>query len=186
MRKLINANQEDIIIVSTGRIEVEKGFKVIKNIIKQTSELNNLKFVIVGNGNYLNEMKTELKKEVMGKKVHFLGYRSEVYSILNDSDIFLLPSYHETLCMSLAEARMNGLILLGSNVGGIPEIIENDVNGFLLDVNDVNGYVKLISKISSSPQYFNKLKVQSKQMDNNKFSTVDIIAKVDRLYKEML
>lgn len=185
LRKEIDLKKSDIVIVSTGRIEIEKGFGLIEKIIKKTNDLKNIKYVIVGEGNYLNQMKINLKSEIQNKNVHFMGYREEVHSILNSCDVFLLPSYHETLCMSLAEARIKGLILLGSNVGGIPEIIDNKGNGFLFEVNECRDYIKLIKKISLEEKYYNSLKNQVSKVDNGKFSTNNILSKLDQLYEEM-
>ena len=81
---------------------------------------------------YLDEMKW-LSIQRNTNKVIFMGYQKEIEAILTSSDIFILPTPHETLSVALLEASAVGLALLGSNVGGVPEIIEDNKNGFLFE-----------------------------------------------------
>ena len=66
-------------------------------------------------------------------KVHFTGYVPEARSFLNAFDIFLMPSWKEGFPYGILEAGAAGLAVVASTVGGIPEIIEHEKTGYLID-----------------------------------------------------
>lgn len=87
----------------------------------------NARVLIVGDG-----ISRRALEEIAPNGVHFLGYRTDVRAILNDSDIVVLPSLSEGVSNSLLEAGACGKACVASNVGGSPEIIEDGITGFLV------------------------------------------------------
>ena len=185
IRKELKILPEKVIAVSTGRIEIEKGFKDLSSIIKKDDN-KNLVFIIVGEGSYLNKMKLELVNEQKEKKVYFLGYRDDISNVLNASNIFILPTWHETFCMSIAEATSAGLPVLSSNVGGIPEIIKNNINGYLLEVGDNNGYNKKINELVSNLKLRNNMSADALKIFKINFSNEISLNRLDQLYTKVL
>ena len=131
-RKEWKLNKTDVVAVSVGRINREKGYHVLAKSISTLSNNKNLKFIIVGEGTFLEEMKKILSNQYKSKQVLFLGYRSDLNSILRESDFFILPTLHETLSLALLEASKNSLAMIGSDTGGVPEIIKHQKNGLLV------------------------------------------------------
>ena len=77
--------------------------------------------------------KSYAKNLQISSRIVFTGLRKDVFSLLKLSDLFVLPSTErEGLGVSLIEAMAQGLALVGTRIGGIPEIIENNVNGLLV------------------------------------------------------
>lgn len=175
--------REEISVISTGRIEVEKGFQDLERIIKASRSINGIKFYIIGDGNYSNTMKRNLSEEIKKGKVEFLGYKKDVNPYLAFGDVFIMPSHHETFCMSLAEARAHNMILLGSKVGGIPEIIEDGLNGCTYDVGDWKSYVSFLESINENKSLYDFWKSNVLKVDSKKFHTDDILYKLNDLYE---
>lgn len=176
--------EQDIIIVSTGRIIKEKGFEILRNIINEGNWSENIHFVIVGEGNYLDEMKSTLKD--IKCKVHFTGFRNDIDSILNASDIFVMCSLHETLCMSVEEASQNGLPVVASRVGGIPEIIEDGKSGFLANAGDANDFIDKI-RILIEDSDLRKMQGEcGRRIIKDKFNPCTITQSIDNVYKLIL
>lgn len=75
---------------------------------------------------------------------HFLGLQSNVYPFLHDADVFILPSKYEGMPISLIEAMGTGLPIIASNVGGIPDMIENDESGILIEPKETDLYNAII------------------------------------------
>ena len=83
------------------------------------------KLLIVGDGPLDSELKQLAQELKITSKVFFLGHRQDIGDLLNACDGFVLSSISEAMPMSLLEAGSLGLVLAGSNVGGIPEVIKN-------------------------------------------------------------
>jgi len=93
-------------------------------------------------------------RELLGTKanrVQFLGARSDVERLLEQANVMVLSSRFEGLPISLIEAMSKGLVLLGSRVGGVPELIEDGVNGWLFDAADDEQLARHIVALHGDP-----------------------------------
>lgn len=178
--------EEDIVVVTVARIIKDKGYHILASAIQEFVDLPNIKFLIVGDGAYLAEMKTELSIQKQSGQVRFLGYRSDVASILPACDIFVLPTLHETLSNSLLEASSYNLPLIASNVGGVPEIITNEENGLLVEPSDSGELANAIKTIAADENLRKKMGKAAKERLADKFSEESIVGKIDAIYRKLL
>ena len=102
---------------------------------------------IVGDGPLLSDLKAKVKKENI-PDVYFAGARNDVEKIIPAADILVLPSFSESFGLVLIEALACGVPVIGSNVGGIREIITPDV-GLLIEPDDFDGISSAIDKLIS-------------------------------------
>lgn len=186
IREELNIDNDEIVIISTGRITQEKGFHILKDVIKKIDTKRKIRFVIVGDGKYLETMRSELIKEIDDKKVFLLGYRSDIDRILAGSDIFVICTLHETLCISLIEAAKNGLALVATNVGGIPEIIKDSYNGFLTEINDINSVMVALNLLIEDDKKRKEFGSNAKKVIDEKFSRECILEKIDNMYRSII
>jgi len=136
LRKKYNLENEKVLI-SVGRIVGWKGYQLV---IKAIKELD-VKYVLIGDGEYLNELKKLAKQEKVDNKVLFLGSVSnnELYKYLNMADVFIQPSIgHEAFGITIIEAMACGLPVVASKNGGILDIISDGKNGYLFEVNNID------------------------------------------------
>ena len=107
-----------------------------------------VKILFAGTGPNLEALKEATKGDG-----HFecLGYRSDIYDLLQECDYMMLFSGHEGLPISLIEADMIGIPIICSNVGGNGEIVKNDISGYVLDKDDWEGLHSLINSLSEQP-----------------------------------
>lgn len=125
-------------ITTVARIEKEKGiFDLIEAFEQLYYEYNNIKLVIVGDGSEINDLTNEVDRRNLKQAVQILGFRKDVKNILDYTDIFVLPSYSEGLPLSLLEAMSMGIPVIATNVGGIPEVITDKKEGFLIEPGDI-------------------------------------------------
>ncbi|MDD4972258.1 MAG: glycosyltransferase family 4 protein [Paludibacter sp.] len=132
--------QEDALILSfVGRMIYAKG---VQDLITVMSELKKNEFqmrlLIAGNGNYLEELKRITLQKECNDVILFLGElnRMQVVDLLSASDIFINPSYSEGLPTSVLEASAIGLPILATDVGGTREIVIHGKTGFLFPAGD--------------------------------------------------
>ncbi len=130
IRKKIGLSDDDRVIIYVGRLIYGKGVQdLIYAFKKIEKEFDNVKLLIVGDGDYRKEL-----EKLKDKNIIFLGETShdDVVRLLNASDIFVNPSYSEGLPTTVLEAGAVGLPVIATDVGGTREIITNDINGFLI------------------------------------------------------
>ena len=122
-----------------GRLSEEKGVDVLIDAVSGTD----IKLKIVGEGPELKKLK--VKSEKLRVDVEFLGYKTgeELRDIIRGAKFVVLPPiWYENYPMSLLEAGALGKPIIGSNIGGIPEIVKDEVNGFLAKSGDAKNLRK--------------------------------------------
>jgi len=121
------------LLIYVGRLSAEKQIERIKPVLE---EIPNTCLALVGDGPYRNQ----LEKIFENTQTNFIGYLSgeELASAYASGDIFLFPSSTETLGLVLLEAMAAGCPVIGANKGGIPDIINDGVNGCLYNPDGVD------------------------------------------------
>lgn len=184
-RKHLGLTESDIVFISTGRITREKGFDTLWEAIKRVDNTLPIKYVIVGDGEFLQQWKEEVQGTNFENKIIFLGYQKDVNEFLNASDAFIICTKHETLCISLLEAGMYGLPLIATDVGGIPEIV-NDQNGVLVECEDVEGFANAITAVACNREKREKYSKAAMEYISTKFSEKEILNRLGQLYEMVL
>ena len=142
MRKKLFGNYQntDSLLIYVGRLSAEKQIERIKPVL---DNIPGACLALVGDGPY----RGQLEKIFENTKTNFIGYLSgeELASAYASGDIFLFPSSTETLGLVLLEAMAAGCPVIGANKGGIPDIINNGINGCLYNPDEKdNGERSLI------------------------------------------
>ena len=185
MRSELGILEDDIVVVSTGRIVREKGYDILLEVVKKLQTSEKLHFVIAGDGAFLPEMRNEIEKNGMTKNVHLLGYMSDVKDVLSMADIFILCTHHETLSISILEACQHKLPIIATNVGGIPEIVRNWETGILVTNKDVNGFKEAIMELATSKVLRTKMGEAASTRLYQMFSPKTIEMKLNLIYEEV-
>lgn len=137
VKKSLNIDVDRPVIGSAGRIVPVKGFEVFleaARIVLKEKPL--VRFVLAGDGPSRPKLQSLARKLGIEREFMFLGFREDIIDIINCLDIFVLPSYHEGIPMALLEAMALGKAVVATNVGGIKEIIEDNVSGLLVGSGD--------------------------------------------------
>ncbi|WP_353931817.1 glycosyltransferase family 4 protein [Okeanomitos corallinicola TIOX110] len=186
-RKIFNIEPEKIIFGNVARLHPQKGHKILlQALAKIVNSYTNTHLLIVGDG----EIREELIKiaQELGIKNHvsFLGARSDIYEFLSAIDIFVLPSLWEGQPIALLEALAMGKPCIASNVNGIPEIINNGINGYLVNPNDVDNLYELMTSLILDKQKFEQFSVNGKITVSDMFSAQNMADKTAQVYTNLL
>lgn len=136
--KTVKKNEKQVIekykFVVIGSINHRKGQDMLVEAVGLLDESirNNLEINIVGDGPQLALIKKQVQDKGLKNNFVFWGARNDVESIINDMDVFILPSRNEALPISLIEAMRASMPIIASDVGGISEMIEDKYNGILI------------------------------------------------------
>lgn len=127
-----------------GRLSKEKG---VINLIKALAFLEHfdLDCLIVGDGPLRIELESYVYENGLSSRIHFLGFKTAIEPYLSSSDIVVVPSLNEAFGIAIIEAFAYRKLVIGSNVGAIPELIQDGITGLLFEVNDYKGLSEKIA-----------------------------------------
>jgi len=162
-----------------GAISEQKGVQVLlPALIKIKKQFPNVLLRVAGSGNLLEQLKKESINLKLEYNVEFLGFinHTEVRSFYLSGSIFLMPSvWHEQFGLVGPEAMACEVPVVGSNIGGIPEWLRHNENGFLVPPNDINELALAVIKLLKNDTLRKKMgqdgrKYVLKEFGGEKFS----------------
>lgn len=167
----------DFIVAYVGRLEEEKGmFELLEAAKKLAPKFPNLKFWLAGKGRAEAVMLQEIKDKGLGN-VRLLGQLDDIAPVLLAADLFVYPTHHDASPLAPAEALLAGVPVVASDIGGIPEMIDESC-GRLFPVGDASKLADTIGYLVQDPA----LLAQLKRGAMAKASEVDFDSIVERLY----
>lgn len=169
-------------MVYVGRLEKVKN---IGTLLRSFAKLKqpNLELILVGDGRERAELERLAAELNLGPKVIFTGFAEEPSRYLCNADLFILPSYSEGFGIAVVEAMFLELPVLCSNVGGIPEFIEDEKNGWLFDPRDELELTNKMSRIVSlNKDKLITIGVSGKTSTFDKFSVRTYIRAIENIY----
>ncbi len=157
------------IVLFVGNLVKAKNVDLLLESKKQSTF--DYELVIVGDGKLRNKLENKVKNENISD-VTFMGARNDVENIIPACDVLVLPSFHESFGLVLLEALACGKPVIGSDVGGISEIITDDV-GLLINPIDPTSLTNAIDKILNDDKFRKKLQLNARSRAID-FSKVEI------------
>lgn len=166
-----------------GRLTEQKGISYLMELILYENKLkSNIKFSIYGTGHldvYIEDFISKYKLD----NVELKGHTENIQDVFYSSDLLIAPSVDEGLPYTLVEAINSGLPIISTRVGGVPEIVENEVNGFIIEPGDQLALNEAFTRIKEET-----LESMSKESIriSNKFSLKIMLDNINKEYKELL
>ena len=176
-------------IVSTGRLVKLKGHEYVLQAVKKLINLGlDVDYCVIGKGEDLDRLSRMAADLHIESKVHFLGIKSknQLKEILALADIFLHPSLTEALGNAVLEACSMGLPVIASAVGGIPEIIQNNHNGLLIEPEDPDAIVAAVIRLINNSEQAQEMGQAARQTILTKFSIQNETLRWHALYQQVL
>jgi glycogen(starch) synthase len=191
VKKELGFNPDDIAILSVGRLYARKGlFTLLESIPIVARRHRNAKFIISGKGQS-NEMKKLVRHATeLGVKdnIIFTGYfpDAKLPKLYQAADIFAFSTFYENLPFAVLEALSSGLPTVTTNVGGIPEMIENGKNGFLVNPSNTQEIANKVLFYIEHPAVASEMSLLARKTIVERFDWRFIVEKVLRVYNEAL
>ena len=141
IRRCYGVKDHEIVVIFVGYLDVFKGVFDLVNAFKNVKNVNK-KLMMVGDGPKMDELRNMVSDYHLDESVIFTGNvpSSDIQRYYQSADIFVIPSHVDSGGPPLVvmEAMACGLPVIGTNIGGIPEGIENSVNGFIVPDSNVD------------------------------------------------
>lgn len=125
LRKRYKLSENCLILACIGRLEQQKGIEYLINALEIINTKANIDYIlfIIGDGTYKNRLNTLISTKNLCDNVIMTGYLNNVMDVLREVDLLIMPSLFEGLGMVLLEAMSQGVCCLGTDAGGIPEVL---------------------------------------------------------------
>jgi sulfoquinovosyltransferase len=146
MREIMSeGNPDDFLMVYVGRLGAEKRLKDVKPMLER---MPNARLCLVGKGPQMEELEEYFK----GTKTKFMGQMGgdELSQAFASADVFVMPSDSETLGFVVLESMASGVPVVGANAGGIPSLIKDGDDGFLVETGDIDVFVERMKDLQNS------------------------------------
>jgi N-acetyl-alpha-D-glucosaminyl L-malate synthase BshA len=183
-RKPFGAAHRVLMHVSNFR-PVKRVRDVVRIFARVAKELPSV-LVMVGDGPERSAAEEEARMLGVSHAVFFLGKIDAVAPLLADADLFLLPSQTESFGLSALEALACGVPVVGSDTGGIPEVVENGLTGLLYPVGDVDAMAEGALSILRDPERKAAMCAAAAAEARERFSLDTIVSQYEALYESAL
>ncbi|MHC5717069.1 MAG: glycosyltransferase family 4 protein [Nostoc sp.] len=170
-----------------GRLDEQKApYFLIDAFAKVLENHPNTLLLLVGDGNLLNSLKSQVQQLGIEDKVRFLGSREDVPEILKVSDIFALSSLWEGLGRAMTEAMLVGKPVVVPNIYGIPEIVHHNETGFLFPAKDIEQLAQHLNYLLQHPEERERLGNNARQLTRQLFDANLMVQQIEAIYDRIL
>lgn len=179
------ATEKQKIITHISNFRKVKRIPDVIRIFNEVQKVMPAKLMLVGDGPEKEPAEKLCDELGLADKVIFFGNSSEINEILCFSDLFLLPSETESFGLAALEAMANGVPVISSNTGGLPEVNKEGYSGYLANVGDVETMAKKAISILEDDEILLKFKNNALKVAQE-FDIQNIVPLYERLYKKAL
>ncbi len=186
MRRELGIADSDKVILHTSNFRKVKRIPDVIDVFQKINEKISSHLVFVGDGPEHALAYDMVEKYGLMDRVHFLGNQDCVVQILSMADLFLMPSEKESFGLAALEAMACEIPVVASNTGGLPEVIEHNVSGWLSPVYDVEDMAKASIYILSDDKIYSQFAKAARKRAKDKFDVNRVIGEYEELYAELL
>lgn len=180
-------NHHDPTIGFVGRLSEEKGLQTLLEAMAVIrSKVPRARLLIAGTGPIEHRLRKFVQDTHLGDSVSFMGFCSNVFEMMGDLDVFVLPSRTEGCPIVVLEAMAMGVPVVATNVGGTPELVENNVTGLLVQSNAPNELARSIVELLTDRERAEKMGRKGYERAFSVFHPKNFIESVEHMYLELL
>jgi len=179
-------SSDHILFVCVARFDLQKNHATLLQAFAQGPACNpKAHLVLVGAGVLQRPLEEQAQKLGLASQVHFLGVRADIPDVLAAMDVFVLSSDYEGSPLSLVEAMAAGLPIVSTIAGGVPELIQNGKEGFLVQVGDVKGLSDSMTFLAKNPEARRSLGTAAARRARENFDISVMIGEYEELYESL-
>lgn len=183
-RRELGLAEEDFVIAMVGELIPRKNYPTAFKALTMC-DIPNIKYLICGIGECMDEYKEMVKKLGVSDKVVFAGFRYDIMKILKSSDVFLFPTFQEGLSVALMEAMACGLPVIASQIRGNVDLVTEGQGGFLVNTKNAQEISNALKKLYICPEF----RINCGKYNYNKVEefSIDVVRnKMKKLYSNLV
>lgn len=176
-----------LVIGTVCVLRPEKNLTLLQKAFAKVKHLTpNPKLLIVGSGPELDKLKANSEHLGIASNSVFLPAMPKVAPFMRSMDIFVSSSYSEAFSNSILEAMACGSCVVGSRVGGTPELISDTERGLLFTSNDVNDLADKLTRLIQQPELRKQFSARGAQFAAQKLSMAANLERTSQIYEKFL
>jgi len=173
------------IITFVGRLSDEKGLEFLMEAFKNLN-IQGKYLLILGEGHLKEKLINYTQNPGISEKVSFLGFCEDVSDYLKISDLFVLPSISEGMSNALLEAMASGLPVVATKVSGNVDLIEDSINGFLVDPANSQQLTIAMERILKDERLVQKMGEANRKKIEKYYSMEKVVSSYIAIYEELI
>ncbi|WNB16865.1 glycosyltransferase family 4 protein [Marivirga arenosa] len=183
----IKRSSENKVWINVGSFVKEKNHGFLLEIFAEYLKDNQENELwLIGDGKLRTELEEQAKNLGIQQNVKFLGYQNNAVEYIKAADIMVMPSKIEGLPGVILEALSCGVPVIASNVGGIPEVVHNEQNGYVIEEFDKPSYISKIKKVLNDQKLTEKMSQNARKLIQEEFLMPKIAKRFESIYKEII
>lgn len=188
IKRNISRNNDIPVGLFLGRLGKRKGTYDLLCSIQYLKGMGiDSKFYFAGDGE-INEVKQHVSENKLDDVVEILGWvnSEQISELLEKVDFLVLPSYNEGLPMAILEAMNTGLPILSTYVGGIPEVITNGENGYLITPGDIDGLTNALTSLLTNKNLREEMGAKNSVIIRSRFDIESLMMELSKIYQSLM
>ncbi|MEQ9000880.1 MAG: glycosyltransferase family 4 protein [Coleofasciculus sp. B1-GNL1-01] len=181
---LVSHNQPGKQLLYVGRLAAAKGLPVLlESLAMLKSSHPEIILTVVGDGEDRAELEQMTARLELNNNVKFVGYKSqaEVREYMQETDVFVLPSFAEGVPVSLMEAMAAGVPVVTTQIAGVSELVENGVSGYIVPAGDSTTLADRIKTLLTEPQLRSQFGTAGREKIEKEFNLNHEVARFYRV-----
>ena len=185
LKRRLGIPEDHLVVGTVAALTREKGYStLIDAAASVVNQFPKVTFCALGDGAERSLLEARVEEAGLKERFLFLGFQKVVAPFFHLFDIYVQPSFFEGLGTSIMDAQTLGLPVIGSRVGGIPELVVDGLNGFLVEPGDEEGFGLRICEMLESPKLRSEFGDAARQSITS-FSVSECVKKSLELYKRL-
>ena len=183
--RLCPPDRYDKLIIHLSNFRPVKRVQAVVEIFERVRQRVRAKLIFVGEGPELNRAMRTVHERGLACDVEALGEQDQVVPLLSVSDLFLLPSAQESFGLAALEAMACGVPVVASRVGGLPEVVEDGVSGYLRAPDDIEGMAQAALALLSDPVLHDRFAKDGLERVRRHFCAKRVVPQYEAYYQEI-
>jgi L-malate glycosyltransferase len=186
VRTELGVSEDEFLFLTVANLRPEKGYDVLLDAARMIADRGlPVRIAAAGRGPLSSTLHARHLQLALGDRFQFLGQREDVLRLLAGADAFVLASRQEGLPVVVMEATGLGLPIVATSVGGVPEVLEHQVNALLVPPNDPRALVEAMTRVSADQELRDRLGRQAK-LRSSMFDVAEASETVGDIYRQMV
>ncbi|MBU6453242.1 MAG: N-acetyl-alpha-D-glucosaminyl L-malate synthase BshA [Cyanobacteria bacterium REEB67] len=176
---------DQVMLLHSSNLRPTKRIDLLLETVARISPRRSFKLVILAGASFAPFLE-DVRRLGLEDRLVVRENILEIEEYLQAADIDLITSENESFCLSILEAMFFGCPSVATRVGGIPEVVEDGVSGYLVPFGDANGLARAVEKLIQDPDLRRRLGENARRQAQEKFSAAGVIPQYEHLYQSLV